>query len=98
MIRPRVIRALLSKEALRCRHNWGSLIVVIALIGLAALISLGRGTRFLPGQAQAGARRCTVLHDRGSEWAAHLQENPPAGDFEIQYVSFDARRGVPRID
>jgi hypothetical protein len=99
MIRPRVIRTLLYKETLRYVHNWGALVVVVALIGLAALITLGGYARFLPGQARQEARSCRIRYGRESAaWAAALQQHAPPAGATPEFSLRDGRPGPPRVD
>ncbi|HEX8203446.1 MAG TPA: ABC transporter permease [Isosphaeraceae bacterium] len=99
MIRPRVIRTLLYKETLRYVHNWGALVVVVALIGLAALITLGGYTRFLPGQAGPEARRCRIWYSHASDaWVQALRRDPPPAGPEPVFALRDGRSGPPRVD
>jgi hypothetical protein len=100
IIRPRIIRTLLYKEVLRYVHNWGALVVVFALVGLAALIALGDSARFLPGQAPQSARNCRIWYGPASAgWAGSLRQQAPPEGGALEYR--DRREGrtrPPRVD
>src|SRR4029079_13166431 len=64
-----VLRALLYKEALRYRYNWGLLVLVFSLLALSALPSLSAKTRLLPEASGAVIDRCSILYPAGSKEA-----------------------------
>lgn len=72
-----VLQTLIRKELLRYRYNLGPLVVVIALLVLAALISTNEVVDSLPGQGGASVRVCEILHRPGCRWAQFLKDNPP---------------------
>jgi len=80
MVRPYVVRALLYKEFLRYRYNWGLLAVVAALLALSALVSVA--SRSATGQVLGGTelKTCLVFYEpgtRGEDWARYLSTQPP---------------------
>src|SRR5690349_22847880 len=80
MVRPYIVRALLYKEYLRYRYNWGLLAVVAALLALSALVSVA--SRSSTGQVLGGTelKTCLVFYQegtRGEDWARHLVAQPP---------------------
>src|SRR5262245_18920781 len=76
MIRARIVRTLLYKEALRYRYNWGLLVMVVALLALAALISISARLGKLPGQGGQELTACFVAYNTGDtrarKWAESL--------------------------
>src|SRR4051812_28397962 len=83
MVRPYIVRALLYKEYLRYRYNWGLLAVVAALLALSALVSVAArsGTSQVLGGTEL--KTCLLFYQpgtRGESWASHLAiRRPPAG-------------------
>lgn len=80
MVRPYIVRALLYKEYLRYRYNWGLLAVVAALLALSALVSVAArsGSGQMLGAAEL--KTCLVFYQpgtRGADWARHLTTQPP---------------------
>jgi hypothetical protein len=92
MLRPWIIRTLLVKEVLRYVHNWGALVVIFALIGLAALIALGGGSRFLPVPERRGVGNC-LIRSRGEAraWADLLRRSRPPEGSRLEFGGFDRR-------
>jgi ABC-2 family transporter protein len=78
MIRARIVRTLLYKEALRYRYNWGLLVMVVALLALAALVSISARLGKLPGQGGQAISACFVAFNaddsRARDWAAYLSQ------------------------
>lgn len=84
MLRWRIVRTLLYKEALRYRYNWGLLVMVVALLALAGLISVSARMGKLPGQDSQEVPSCVVYYDQDDsrirEYGAYLgQVEPPTG-------------------
>src|SRR5262249_5422278 len=83
MVRPHIVRALLYKEYLRYRYNWGLLAVVAALLALSALVSVA--SRSATGQVLGGTelKACVIFYQqgtRGEEGARYLSAHrPPEG-------------------
>ena len=83
MVRPHIVRALLYKEYLRYRYNWGLLAVVAALLALSALVAVASrsGTSQVLGSSEL--KTCLVFYQpgtRGEGWAQHLSATrPPEG-------------------
>jgi ABC-2 family transporter protein len=83
MVRPHIVRALLYKEYLRYRYNWGLLAVVAALLALSALVAVASrsGTSQVLGSTEL--KSCRLFYQpgtRGEEWARHLAaQQPPDG-------------------
>src|SRR5690349_18066666 len=80
MVRPYIVRALLYKEYLRYRYNWGLLAVVAALLALSALVSVGSrsGTAQVLGATEL--KTCLIFYQPGTRtesWAWHLATRPP---------------------
>jgi ABC-type Na+ efflux pump permease subunit len=84
MLRTHIILTLLYKEALRYRYNWGLLVMVVALLALALLVSIGARMGKLPGQEEQAVARCYIVYDPDAplakEWAGKLDLSQlPAG-------------------
>src|SRR5262245_8288080 len=83
MIRPHIVRALLYKEYLRYRYNWGLLAVVAALLALSALVAVASrsGTSQVLGTTEL--KTCLIFYQPGTRseaWARHLAaQRPPEG-------------------
>jgi hypothetical protein len=96
MVRPYIVRALLYKEYLRYRYNWGLLAVVAALLALSALVSVA--SRSATGQVLGGAelKACLLFYEpgtRGEEWARYVAtQTPPDG---VAVVTLGPRRRNP---
>src|SRR5438105_7539030 len=93
MIRRRIVRTLLYKEALRYRYNWGLLVMVVALLALAALVSISARLGKLPGQGGQIVHACYVVYDpddeRSRQWAHHLSNAPLPEGLSVKFL--DAR-------
>lgn len=83
MVRPYIVRALLYKEYLRYRYNWGLLAVVAALLALSALVSVASRSESRQVLGSTELKTCLVFYEpgtRGEPWARHLlARQPPAG-------------------
>src|SRR6516225_8519516 len=84
MLRWPIIRTLLYKEMLRYRYNWGLLVMMVALLALAALVTISEKMGRLPGQQGSASRWCWLIYDssanaKSSELVYHLVNNtkPP---------------------
>ena len=88
----RILRTLLYKEMLRYRYNWGMLVMVLALLALAGLVSVAGRVQTLPGQAGPPVERCLVFSaiasPEATAWIAHLRRHPPPPPHR---VDFDTR-------
>jgi ABC-type Na+ efflux pump permease subunit len=89
-MRTHIIRALLRKEALRYRYNWGLLVLVVALIALAALLSLSARMRVLSLTGDVVPLRRVVLllpqqSPRAEQWGLFLAQHPPGMRVEIKH-------------
>src|SRR5436309_3372444 len=87
MVRWRILRTLLYKEALRYRYNWGLLVMIAALLAMSALISISARMKRLPGQQDTAVRNCMVVvpytavaenRERAEAWTKYLEQHPPA--------------------
>jgi len=96
-----IVRALLYKEALRYRYNWGLFVVVGGLLMLAGLVSIGSRVRPLAaGQAAAEVDRCVVYASDaspdGAAWVAHLRSHPPSPPHQVEFADRrPVRDGAP---
>src|SRR5437868_5171728 len=100
MVRPHILRALLYKEYLRYRYNWGLLAVVAALLALSALVSVG--SRSAAGQVLGAAelKTCLLFYQpgtRGEAWAWHLATRPPPAGVTVVPLG-DRRRDPPALE
>ena len=83
MVRPHIVRALLYKEYLRYRYNWGLLAVVAALLALSALVAVASrsGTSQVLGTSEL--KTCVIFYQPGTpgdDWARYLAgRQPPEG-------------------
>ena len=99
MVRPHIVRALLYKEFLRYRYNWGLLAVVAALLALSALVSVAArsGTSQVLGATEL--KTCLIFYQpgtRGEEWARHLAtQRPPDGVTVVASRRDSARTAGP---
>jgi hypothetical protein len=85
-----ILKALIYKELLRYRYNWGLLVLVFAVVLLSGLVSIG-ARMDNPLQTQdSSVNKCYVLHPRGSDWAAFLRRDPPKG---VEFAT-EERRAV----
>lgn len=84
-----ILRTLLYKETLRYRYNWGLLVMVIALLALAGLVSIAGRVQALPGQAGPPVDRCLVFpavaSPEANAWVAHLRRHPPAPPYRVEF-------------
>src|SRR5262245_30605950 len=85
---------------LRYRYNWGLLVMVVALLALAGLVSVAGRVQTLPGQAGPAVERCLVFSavpsPEASAWIAHLQRHPPPPPHGVEFdtrVRYTARDG-----
>lgn len=98
-MRWRIIATLVGKEYLRYRHNVGLLVIVIALLALAALVSLS--DRYRIAARSAGiVTRAVIWHPPGSAWANDLmsQSRTADGRHRLPEGAFERHRqpvGVP---
>src|SRR5438128_8624385 len=90
MIRRRIVRTLLYKEALRYRYNWGLLVMVVALLALAALVSISARLGKLPGQGGQVIENCFVAYNSGDErsrqWADYLRQSPLPQGLAVRFL------------
>ncbi len=89
MLRGPIIRTLLYKEVLRYRYNWGLLVMIVALLALAALVSISARLEVLPGQGGLAVKECYILYSISTPlaipWAGHLQQNPPPAPYKVRF-------------
>ncbi len=89
MLRRRVLSALLWKELLRFRYNWGLLVMVGAVLALSALLSISARLGQLPGQTSRFINRCLIVYDNNHpparQWADFLAAHLPNSAFASQY-------------
>src|SRR5262245_26218700 len=99
-MRGHVIRALLYKEALRYRYNWGLLVMLSVLVILAALVSLGSRLRILP-RLSGHVRECTLIYPQNSPEARaladHLSSHPPPSPLRLRVLSADGWTDRPSL-
>lgn len=92
-MRRRIIRTLLYKEALRYRYNWGLLVMVVALLALAGLISVSARMGLLPGQGDSTVSVCYVIYDsrepNAPKWFEYLKNAPRPSDLRVEF--YDCR-------
>src|SRR5437879_9286954 len=98
MIRRRIVRTLLYKEALRYRYNWGLLVMVVALLALAALVSVSARLGKLPGQGGQKLDACYLVYHSGDpqsvDWAKYLTAAPKPDELDVRTV--DVREYVQK--
>src|SRR5947209_1773142 len=98
MIRRRIVRTLLYKEALRYRYNWGLLVMVVALLALAALVSISARLKKLPGQGGQAVETCYVAYNPGDakakQWADFLAKAPVPDGLSVRFMDADR---LPRV-
>lgn len=100
MIRWRIIRTLLYKELLRYRYNWGMLMMIVALLSLAGLVSVAAGLNKLPGQFGASLEQCHVFYPAdgwGQKWGRHLAQYPPATDSQVEFKELPRGMRRPKV-
>lgn len=90
-----VIRALVRKEMLRYRYNWGLLVVVFALLALSALVALSSRYKGLPGVGGDEIRACKIFYSPAEiDWAQRLRASPP--DFRCNITFHQVNAPVDR--
>src|SRR5438105_15367357 len=104
MIRKRIVRTLLYKEALRYRYNWGLLWMVVALLALAALVSISARLGKLPGQGGQVIENCFVAYnsadERSKQWADYLRQSPLPPGLSVRLMDVREQRNQdapPRV-
>src|SRR5207253_286110 len=104
MLRTRILRTLLYKEALRYRYNWGLLVMVFALLALAGLISVSARFGKLPGQENQDIPLCVIAYPKDDPRSAACAESlkgvppPPGGRvvvYQALYTLADGFRQLP---
>jgi hypothetical protein len=99
MLRWPIIRTLLYKEILRYRYNWGLVVMAVALLALAALISVSARLGKLPGQEGPALDWCRIYYtSAGNSQTAKLVDHlvnhttPPG---EVRTVNLAPRTNPP---
>jgi hypothetical protein len=95
MVRPHIVRALLYKEFLRYRYNWGLLAVVAALLALSALVAVASRSGTSQALGSTELKTCLIFFQpgtRGEGWARHLAaQRPPDGVTVVVFERDSAR-------
>jgi len=95
MVRPHIVRALLYKEYLRYRYNWGLLAVVAALLALSALVAVASRSRTSQVLGSTELKTCLVFYQpgtRGEGWARHLSATRPPDGVVVAVLVRDPAR------
>jgi ABC-type Na+ efflux pump permease subunit len=102
MPRGYILRALVYKEFLRLRYNWGLLVLVAVVLVLAGLSSLSaRMTGSMFGGGSESVSECIIKHAPSSKWGAYLAgrlSSAPQSvtiSFESFSSSFPEEQNVP---
>jgi hypothetical protein len=102
MVRWRILKTLLWKEALRFRYNLGLLVVIGSILALSALVSVSARMGQLPGQ-QKKLEKCWIIYDEQDAdlkaWADYLvqQRTDPGFPLDVDLIEAvsDKRFRIP---